>query len=104
MDMNEVKEFCDRQEWIKTISPARKSNLEYIVGSDNDKEFVFIEKFIRENGITINYCKYPFIFIKIGEKLYWVDKYNSDRTERLIDRCDLENFNISIEWKWPGHL
>ena len=51
-----IKEFCDKQDWIFAKTYAKKAPHEYVVRNNingNDEEFMDVVNYIQENGITM---------------------------------------------------
>lgn len=102
MDMNEVKEFFDKQDWIFAKTYAKKAPHEYVVRDNitgTDEEFMNVVNYIQEKGITMYFWNYPNKYIFLEGRQYWVMRDSVDDPTTVLNRCNLEEYKLSITWK-----
>ena len=88
MNIDNIKEFCDKQNWIYAKTYAKKAPHEYVVRDNitgTDEEFMDVVNYIQENGI-------------LDGRQYWVMRDNEDDPTTILNRCNLEEYKLSIEW------
>ena len=99
---NEIKEFIESEDWIFAKTYANRAPHEYIVqykikGSNDD--FVKMMDYIEEHGIEMYFWNYPNKYIFVDGRQYWVTKANDEGTIKIINRCNLSEYKLSIFWK-----
>ena len=97
-----IKEFCDNQSWIFAKTYAKKAPHEYVVRNNiqgTDEEFMAVVNYIQENGITMYYWNHPNKYIFIDGRQYWVTRDSVDDPTTILNRCNLEEYTLSIEWR-----
>ncbi len=102
MNIDNIKEFFDKQDWIFAKTYAKKAPHEYVVRDNitgNDKEFMDVVNYIQENGITIYFCNHPNKYIFLDDRQYWIMRDSEDDPTTVLNRCNLEEYKLSVEWK-----
>ncbi len=105
--MNTVSEqslrgFIEKQNWIFAKTYANRAPHEYVVrGKINgtDEEFLDIVDHIQKNGITMYFWNRPNKYIFVDGWQYWVMRGEEGDPTIVLNRCDLNNYKLSIEWK-----
>lgn len=102
MNIDNIKEFCDKQNWIFAKTYAKKAPHEYIVRDNitgTDEEFMAVVNYIQENGITMYFWNHSNKYIFLDGRQYWVMRDNEDDPTTILNRCNLEEYILSIEWR-----
>ncbi len=100
--MDELKAFLEKQQWIFAKTYANKAPHEYIVRDNivgTDEEFMGAVDFILKNGITMYFWNHPNKYIFIDNHQYWVMRDSEDDPTTIINRCNLDEYKLSITWK-----
>ncbi len=103
-DIMEIKSFFDKQKWIFAKTYAHKAPHEYIVRdniSGTDEEFMSVVNYILNNGITMYFWNHPNKYIFLEGHQYWVMRDDEEDPTTIINRCNLDEYKLSITWK--GH-
>ncbi len=102
--MGEIKDFFNKQTWIFAKTYANKAPHEYIVRGKHagtDEEFMAAVNYILENGITMYFWDHPNKYVFFEDKQYWVMRDSEDDPTTIINRCNLQEYKISIAWRGP---
>ena len=97
-----IKAFFEKQTWTFAKTYAKKAPHEYIVRGKHagtDEEFMAAVNYILENGITMYYYNHPNKYIFLDGRQYWVMRASEDDPSTIINRCNLEEYKLSIMWK-----
>ncbi len=97
-----IEEFIARQNWIFAKTYANRAPHEYIVRdhiNGTDSEFMDIVNYIQDNGITMYFWNYPNKYIFVDGYQYWVMRDSVDDPTTILNRCDLSQYKLSIEWR-----
>ena len=97
-----IKDFINKQSWIFAKTYADKAPHEYIVRGKHagtDEEFMEMVSYIQENGITMYYWNHPNKYIFVDGRQYWVMRDGENDSITIINRCNLEEYKLSIAWK-----
>ena len=100
--MDEIRKFIEKQNWIFAKTYANRAPHEYVVRDNingSDEEFMNVVNYIFENGITMYFWNYPNKYIFVDDHQYWVMRDSADDPTMVLNRCDLDNYKISITWK-----
>ncbi len=98
----EIRSFFDKQNWIFAKTYAHKAPHEYIVRdniSGTDEEFMNAVNYILNNGITMYFWNRPNKYIFLNGRQYWVMRDNEEDPTTIINRCNLDEYKLSITWK-----
>lgn len=101
MNQEEVKIFLDKQTWTFAKTYANKAPHEYIVRGKHagtDEEFMAVVRYILGNGITMYFWNRPNKYIFIGGRQYWTMRDSEDDPTTIINRCNLEEYKLTITW------
>ena len=101
MEATKLKDFFDKQAWIFAKTCADKAPHEYIVRGKHtgtDDEFIAVD-YILNNGITMYFWDHPNKYIFMDGRQYWVMRDSEDDPTTIINRCNLEEYKLSITWK-----
>lgn len=99
---NEIQEFFEKQNWIFAKTYAQKAPHEYIVrgkSAGTDEEFIVAVKYILDNGITMYFWNHPNKYIFHEGRQYWVMRDGENDPSTIINRCNLDEYKLSITWK-----
>lgn len=102
MSITELKEFFEKQKWTFAKTYAHKAPHEYIVRGKHmgeDSEFMAVVDYITNNGITMYFWNRPNKYIFLDGRQYWVMRDGEDDPSIVINRCNLDEYKISITWK-----
>lgn len=102
LEIGEVKNFVEKQTWIFAKTYAHKAPHEYIVRHKhvgNDEEFMAVVEYILNNGITMYFWNHPNKYIFLDGRQYWVMRDGEDDPSTIINRCNLNEYKLSIMWK-----
>ena len=102
MDENKLREFISKQNWIFAKTYANKAPHEYIVRgriSGTDEEFMSVVNYIQEKGITMYFWNHPNKYIFLDGHQYWVMRYNEEDPSTILNRCNMDEYKLSITWK-----
>ena len=97
-----VKEFIDKQNWIFAKTYAKKAPHEYVVRNNivgTDEEFMAVVDYIQNNGITMYFGDHPNKYIFLDGRQYWVMRDSDDDPTTILNRCNLDEYKLSIMWK-----
>ncbi len=97
-----IKEFVDKQNWIFAKTYAKKAPHEYVVRNNiigTDEEFMAVVDHIRNNGITMYFWDRPNKYIFLEGRQYWVMQDSDDDPTMILNRCNLDEYKLSITWK-----
>ena len=75
LNIMEIREFINKQNWIFAKTYANKAPHEYIVRGKvigSDDEFLAAVNYIQEHGITMLYWGHPNKYIFMDGRQYWV--------------------------------
>jgi len=98
----EIQEFFNKQSWTFAKTYANKAPHEYIVrcrAAGTDEEFMAAVNYIINNGITMYYWNHPNKYIFLDGRQYWVMRDSEDDPTTIINRCNLDEYKLSITWK-----
>ena len=101
MTYEKIRHFVQRQNWIFAKTYAKKAPHEYVVRNNiigNDEEFMSVVSYIQENGITIYFRNHSNKYIFLDGRQYWVMRDSEDDPTTILNRCNLEEYRLSIEW------
>ncbi len=99
---SDINEFIVKQAWIFAKTYADRAPHEYIVRhkhAGTDEEFMEMVNYIQENGITMYFWDHPNKYIFVDGRQYWVMRDGDDDPTTIINRCNLEEYKLSITWK-----
>lgn len=102
MNIDELKDFIDKQKWIFAKTYADRAPHEYIVrwkAAGTDYEFLRVVNYIQEKGITMYFWNHPNKYIYHDGHHYWVMRNNEDDPTTIINRCNSDKYKYSITWK-----
>lgn len=102
MKIEEVKAFFDKQTWTFAKTYAHKAPHEYVVRHKHvgeDEEFMAAVDYILNNGITMYFWNHPNKYIFLDGRQYWVMRDDEDDPSTIINRCNLDDYKLSITWK-----
>ena len=102
METTKLKDFFDKQSWIFAKTYADKAPHEYIVRGKHtgtDDEFMAGVDYILNYGITMYFWNHPNKYIFMDGRQYWVMRDSEDDPTTIINRCNLEEYKLSITWK-----
>ena len=102
MTQEEVKTFFDKQTWTFAKTYAQKAPHEYIVRSKHvgtDEEFMSVVDYILTNGITMYFWNRPNKYIFVDGRQYWVMRDSEDDPTLIINRCNLDEYKLTVTWK-----
>ena len=97
----ELRQFIERESWTFAKTYADKAPHEYVVRSkqkSTDEEFMAVVNHIAEHGITMYFWDHPNRYIFVDGYQYWVMKDSEDDPTMVLNRCNLEEYKLSIEW------
>jgi hypothetical protein len=97
-----IRDFIEKQNWIFAKTYSHKAPHEYVVRNNivgTDEEFLEIVDYILENGITMYFWNHPNKYIFLDGRQYWVMREGKDDPTTILNRCDLNDYKISIQWK-----
>ena len=100
--MDKIEDFIERQNWIFAKTYAHRAPHEYVVRDNingTDEEFMEIVNYIQNEGIEMYFWNYPNKYIFVDGHQYWVMKSGDDDPTAVLNRCDLNNYKLSITWK-----
>lgn len=105
-----VRSFIKYQSWVFAKTYADRAPHEYVVrGKQNgpDEDFMAVVNYISEHGITMHFWNHPNKYIFVDGWQYWVMKDSDDDPTMVLNRCDLSQYKLSIEWMgkqqtWEG--
>ena len=100
--IEEIEVFLGKQKWIFAKTYADKAPHEYIVRGKNigtDKEFMNAVNYIIDNGITMYFWNHPNKYIFLDGRQYWVMRDIEDDPTTIINRCNLDEYKLSITWR-----
>ena len=98
----EIKVFFDKQTWTFAKTYADRAPHEYIVRHKHegtDEEFMAAAEYIINNGITMYFWNHPNKYIFLDGRQYWVMRDSEDDPSTIINRCNLDEYKLSITWK-----
>ncbi len=99
--IEDIREFFDKQKWIFAKTYAHKAPHEYIVRHKHvgtDSEFMGIVDYILNHGITMYFWNHPNKYIFLDGRQYWVMRDNEDDPTTIINRCNSDEYKLSIVW------
>ncbi len=64
-----------------------------------DDEFMTVVNYILTNGITMYFWNHPNKYIFLDGRQYWVMRDGEDDPTTILNRCNLDEYKISIQWK-----
>ena len=102
MTIEEIKEFFDKQTWIFAKTYVQKAPHEYIVRSKHvgtDEEFLSVVEYILTYGITMYFWNRPNKYIFVDGRQYWVMRDSEDDPTTIINRCNLDEYKLTITWR-----
>ena len=105
MQIEELREFFNKQKWTYAKTYADRAPHEYIVRHKHvgeDEEFMEVLKHISENGITMYFWNRPNKYIFLDGHQYWVMKDSEDDPTAVLNRCNLEEYKITVSWRGKG--
>ena len=96
----EIREFIGGESWTFAKTYADRAPHEYVVRhkiNASDEAFMRVVNHIQENGVTMYFWNRPNRYIFLDGHQYWAMK-GEDGEFLIINRCDLEQYKLSIEW------
>ena len=105
MELDEIRDFIDRQSWIFAKTYANRAPHEYVVRgriNGTDEEFISVVNYIQEKGITMHFWNHPNKYIFVGDHQYWVMRDGEDDPTAILNRCRTDEYKYSITWKGKG--
>ena len=92
MNLQEVQNFLDNQNWIFAKSYADTFPHSYLRKTDiEDQEtFVNVIKYIRKNGKVKSFYTKHYVYLEIGKYEYW-DMGRPDRTTIILNRAEIDD-------------
>ena len=103
MNINDVKDFIGRQDWIFAKTYANKAPHEYVVRDNvnaTDEEFLAVVQYIHDYGFTMHWNDgYANKYIYLDGYNYWVMMYGKNDPTGIINRSVAKDYWVSIEWK-----
>lgn len=63
------------------------------------EDFMAMVDYIQENGITMYFRNHPNKYIFLDGYQYWVMRENEEDPSTIINRCNLNEYKLSITWK-----
>ena len=102
MQLEGIKLFIEKQNWIFAKTYADRAPHEYVVRGKqegSDEEFMAMVNYIQENGITMYFWNYPNKYIFVDGRQYWVMKDSVDDPTAVLNRCNLDEYKLSITWR-----
>ncbi|MBR3309837.1 MAG: hypothetical protein IKG00_08100 [Lachnospiraceae bacterium] len=106
MTTEELRFFVQNESWIFAKTYAQKAPHEYIVRNKingSDEDFMAMVDYIQENGITMYFWNHPNKHIFLDGYQYWVMRENEEDPSTIINRCNLNEYKLSITWKGSGN-
>lgn len=100
--IEDIRDFFDKQKWIFAKTYAQRAPHEYIVRHKHvgtDDEFMEAVNYILNHGITMYFWNHPNKYIFLDGRQYWVMRDSEDDPTMIINRCNLEEYKLSITWK-----
>lgn len=97
-----IKDFIDKQNWIFAKTYAQKAPHEYVVRNNiigTDEEFMEVVNYILDNGITMYFWNHPNKYIFVDGRQYWVMRDGENDLTTILNRCNLDEYKLSIQWK-----
>ncbi len=97
-----IRQFIKKQSWIFAKTYADRAPHEYIVRKNTigtEGDFTEFVKYIDENGITMYFWDRPNKYIFIDGRQYWIMKGEKNEPINIINRCNLDDYKLSITWK-----
>ena len=85
--INSIKKNCGLQ--LKYFKPE---NITY-------EDFMAMVDYIQENGITMYFWNHPNKYIFLDGHQYWLMRENEEDPSTIINRCNLNEYKLSITWK-----
>ena len=104
IQIEDIREFFDKQRWIFAKTYAQKAPHEYIVRHKHvgtDDEFLGAVDYILNHGITMYFWNHPNKYIFLDNRQYWVMRDSEGDPTTIINRCNLDEYKLSITWKGP---
>ena len=102
MDIETIRTFIEKQNWIFAKTYANKAPHEYIVRgriNGTDEEFMAAVDYIQKHGITMLHWGHPNKYILLDGRQYWVMCNSEDDPTTIMNRCNCDEYNYSISWK-----
>ena len=102
MKIEEIQSFIEKQTWTFAKTYAKKAPHEYIVRHKHvgdDEEFMAMVDYILNNGIFMYFWNHPNKYVFIDGRQYWVIRDSEDDPTTIINRCNLDEYKLSITWK-----
>ncbi len=96
-----LRDFIAKQDWIFAKTYANRAPHEYIVRgklNGTDDEYMAIVDYIQKKGITMYFWNHMNKYIFVDGWQYWI-MCGDDGNPLILNRCDLERYKLSIEWK-----
>ena len=106
MTTEELRFFVRNESWIFAKTYAQKAPHEYIVRNKingSDEDFMAMVDYIQENGIIMYFWNHPNKYIFLDGYQYWVMRENEEDPSTIINRCNLNEYKLSITWKDAGN-
>lgn len=98
----ELKRFIDNESWIFAKTYAKRAPHEYIVRNKingTDEDFTAVVEYIQNNGITMYFWNHPNKYIFLDGRQYWVMRDDKEDPTTIINRCNLDEYKLSITWR-----
>lgn len=103
INLDEYRDFVNKQDWIFAKTFADKAPHEYIVRDNingSDEEFMQIVEYIQENGFTMHWNDgYPNKYVYLDGYNYWMMMWGQNDPTACLNRSVAKDYRISVEWK-----
>ncbi len=97
-NLNEIRDYLNKQDWIFAKTYADKAPHEYIVREKawgTDREFADSVLYIREHGIPMMFWGSEYIYLYLDGRLYWTTEESVEDTI-ILNRCDRKDCEITV--------
>lgn len=100
MNISDVKNFIERQNWICARTFSKTFPHEYILKErlkhGDKKLFIEVIKYIRKRGEEKHFFKKKYIYFYLGDKKYW-DNGCSLKDTRILNRANIDNNLVRLQ-------
>ena len=103
MELNEVRDFLNKQRWIFAKTYAKKAPHEYCLLSQvngTKEEYIEVARYIFENGVTMSYWGHERKYLFLDGRMYWSMDPTPEATD-LINRCNNDEYYMTVAWRGP---
>ena len=94
----ELKQYFNSKKWTFAKTYAARAPHEYLLRQKDDIYFMEAVKVINENGFKAKFWNSEYTYFYLDGYLYWTMDYPLETT-KLINRCSLENYELSVKLK-----